>query len=547
MTEKNKDITHILRLVTIPLIIVVMLSAGAIGCGNGGGGGCCCGCCDCGQPCIEVSKTVWNPISEEWVEEITTNVGDIVRFNCTIHNNGTIYDWDCCNCNCNCCKNDGRRDCCNCNCNCCNCYNLTNITVLDVLPDGLVYVINSATPAAPTYISTDNRTVRWEFPDLTLDPGESITIEFNVSVIECVESVNRVNVSAWYKRCVCEDGYCGCCCCCCGDCDGCGCEDVKVSDEDTATVVCTPTPLPQSIDVDKTVWDGTTWADSTDACAGETVRFGCIIRNNGECNLTNITVLDVLPAGLVYVINSATPAPTYIATDNRTVRWEFPDLTLESCDSITIEFNASVIECVESVNCVNASAWYDEVQVSDEDTATVVCTPAAPDIAVDKTVWDGTTWADSTSADVNDTVRFRCIIYNSGTCCNLTNTTVLDVLPAGLVYVINSATPAPTYIATDNRTVRWEFPDLTLESCDSITIEFNASVIDCVESVNRVNATAWCGDTNTWVSDEDTATVVCTPTPPPAPVPVPTMSPIGTALLICVLGLIGAGVITRRG
>ena len=66
------------------------------------GCGCCCGCCGCGQPGIEVNKTVWNPISEEWVKEITANVGDIVRFNCTIHNNGTIYDWDCCNCSCNC-------------------------------------------------------------------------------------------------------------------------------------------------------------------------------------------------------------------------------------------------------------------------------------------------------------------------------------------------------------------------------------------------------------------------------------------------------------
>ena len=382
MTGKNKDITHILRLVTIPLILAVMMSAGAIGCVNGGGGGCCCGCCGCGQPGIEVSKTVWNPISEEWVEEITANVGDIVRFNCTIHNNGTIYDWDCCNCNCDCCNNGGRKDCCNCNCNCCNCYNLTNITVLDVLPDGLAYVINSAT-SDPTYVSTDNRTVGWEFPDRTLEPCDSITIEFNARVVKCVESVNRVNVSAWYKQCVCEDGYCGYCCCCCGDCDGCGCEDVKVSDEDTATVVCTTTPPPPSIDVDKTVWNGAAWVDSTYAGVGETVRFRCIIHNSGTCcNLTDITVWDMLPESLEYA-NDATPTPpTYISPDNITIRWEFPDLTLEPCENITIEFNASVIDCVESVNHVDATAWYDEIQVSDEDTATVVCTPTPPPVPV---------------------------------------------------------------------------------------------------------------------------------------------------------------------
>ena len=204
-----------------------------------------------------------------------------------------------------------------------------------------------------------------------------------------------------------------------------------------------------------------------------------------------------------------------------------------------------MIKCGESVNRVNASAWYDEVQVSDKDaaTVTVVCTSPAPDIKVNKTVWNGTAWVNSTSADVNDTVRFNCTIHNNGEC-NLTNITVWDMLPESLEYA-NDATHAPTYISTDNRTVMWAFPDLTLEPCDSITIEFNVSVVGCSESVNRVSASAWYDEVQ--VSDEDiaTVTVVCPSTPPPHHA-VPALTSIGVTVLIGLLAFIGAGAIMRR-
>jgi len=46
---------------------------------------------DCGMhqlsPDIEIEKTVWNGTA--WNDSITANIGDTVRFNITIHNNGT--------------------------------------------------------------------------------------------------------------------------------------------------------------------------------------------------------------------------------------------------------------------------------------------------------------------------------------------------------------------------------------------------------------------------------------------------------------------------
>ena len=64
----------------------------------------------------------------------------------------------------------------------------------------------------------------------------------------------------------------------------------------------------------------------------------------------------------------------------------------------------------------------------------------------------------------------------------------------------------------NNTTLVWNFPDLELEPCQNITIEFNATVVKCPGvDTNTVNATAWCNDTV--VSDEDTAKVAVMPTP----------------------------------
>jgi hypothetical protein len=41
------------------------------------------------EPGIEVNKTVWDKEREAWVEETTAEIGEIVRFRCEMHNNGT--------------------------------------------------------------------------------------------------------------------------------------------------------------------------------------------------------------------------------------------------------------------------------------------------------------------------------------------------------------------------------------------------------------------------------------------------------------------------
>ena len=130
-----------------------------------------------------------------------------------------------------------------------------------------------------------------------------------------------------------------------------------------------------------------------------------------------------------------------------------------------------------------------------------------PSIDVEKKVMDPETgeWMDAITANVGNTVRFNFTIHNDGTCCDLTEIMVTDMLSESLMYADN-ATVEPAFLGT--HTVVWKFSERTLEPCQTITIEFDAEVVECGIDENIVKATAVCADTGVVVTDEDTATVM---------------------------------------
>jgi len=95
-----------------------------------------------------------------WVEEISANIGDTVRFNITITYIGSIFTY--------------------------------SIWVNDTLPDCLEFD-NNAKPKAPTI---NGNKLLWHFQDDYLDPGESIYIEYDAIVIDEGVGVNIVNIRA---------------------------------------------------------------------------------------------------------------------------------------------------------------------------------------------------------------------------------------------------------------------------------------------------------------------------------------------------------------
>ena len=148
-----------------------------------------------------------------------------------------------------------------------------------------------------------------------------------------------------------------------------------------------------------------------------------------------------------------------------------------------------------------------------------------PSIEVNKTVWDPETeqWVDEINATLNETLRFRCVIHNSGTCSNLnlTEIWVWDNLSDSLNYSNNATVQypdgttipqEPDWIYYDPNTgwtyLDWDFWDVVLEPCQNITIEFDARAVKCGIDENIQFAEAWCEETGDWVFDADSVTVI---------------------------------------
>jgi len=135
-----------------------------------------------------------------------------------------------------------------------------------------------------------------------------------------------------------------------------------------------------SMEVEKEVWDGDSWVDQVYAAVCTNVRFRITIHNNGDYDLTDIVVTDTLPHCLEYADN-ATPFEPQVVGNKLT--WHFPG-PLQYCNTITIEFNAHVIEEGENINNVDVGADSDGGSIDGGDTATVIGTEEPePDLSCD--------------------------------------------------------------------------------------------------------------------------------------------------------------------
>ena len=189
--------------------------------------------------------------------------------------------------------------------------------------------------------------------------------------------------------------------------------------------------------------------------------------------------------------------------------WELPDYGSGYPSGWVLNFEG--LNCPEEFESMQGE-WLGGT-IKTEIEYAVIISPKC--IEVNKTVWNGTAWVDDIAANLNDTLRFRLWVHNTGACdCNLTNIVVKDILSCSLNYS-DDATIEPNeiiYYPCNNTTLVWNFPGLELEPCQNITVEFNATVVKCPGvDTNTVNVTAWCNDTI--VSDEDTAKVAVMPTP----------------------------------
>jgi len=181
--------------------------------------------------------------------------------------------------------------------------------------------------------------------------------------------------------------------------------------------------LAPSIDLEKEVWDGSTWHDADTptgpslTSAQNPVIFRFIITNNDNVNLTNVTLSDT-DVSSFYTDQACTSSAT------------FPIATLATSSSVTVYGKLPWAEGQHSNNATATGTPPVGPSVSDSDPAHYL--GAGPSIDVEKYVWDGVTWQDADTApgpsltSVHDPVVFRFVIINDGnvdlTAVNLTDT-----------------------------------------------------------------------------------------------------------------------------
>ncbi|HDN65227.1 MAG TPA: DUF3344 domain-containing protein [Methanosarcinales archaeon] len=133
-----------------------------------------------------------------------------------------------------------------------------------------------------------------------------------------------------------------------------------------------------------------------------------------------------------------------------------------------------------------------------------------------------------TWSQISDTHRFRCEMHNSGSPgMDLTSIVALDVLSDSLEYAGDAKIQTPNGVWRDinppdindpaNNTVGWTIDSflqdpLTLQPCQTVVIEFDATVVDYGYDCNNQIAMAWCEAALSDVEGNDTA---CIDTPKP--------------------------------
>ncbi|MBN1762420.1 MAG: DUF11 domain-containing protein [Methanomicrobia archaeon] len=274
--------------------------------------------------------------------------------------------------------------------------------------------------------------------------------------------------------------------------------------DETPWVCINPGIFQPNITVNMTVKNATAgYVNRVTARPEESVTFKVTVKNTGAC-LLDAVMYDTLPDSLEWA-NDASPKETGKDAENETIWWNF---SLDPGASHEIFFDAKVIghagEYASEVNVTGINQT-SGLCVSDKDNASVFLIPE-PGITIEKTVWDSTAWVDQTEVNHNDTVRFTLRVRNSGSCCNLTNVTVSDYLPASLEYV-GTIAPFEPSATVDNYT--WAFASLNLS--EERTIVYDANVTGRSGAIMN-NATV-CGhypENDTTLSDQDAVTLTIT-------------------------------------
>ena len=278
--------------------------------------------------------------------------------------------------------------------------NATNVELTDTLPTNVSYVSSNASAG-----SFDPMTGIWSIPTVPTTAGVNNPLTLTITVIAriAVDSFNTVTITK---------------------------SDVWDPNDRNNTAKTPTRPQEADLVVSKTVDDAT-------PNVGDNVTFTVTVDNLGPSTAENVSVNDLLPAGLQFV--SATPNPLGTNYNPGTGVWTIGSVTSGATNTLTVVATvlapASGFAQPQTNTAVVTSTTPDPNPDNNTDEETI--TPLQADLAVFKTV-------DNPTPNVGDTIRFTIATHNFGPD-TATDVSVQDLLPAGLTYVTHTQTRG-TYV-----------------------------------------------------------------------------------------------------
>ncbi|MFC8734428.1 hypothetical protein ACFT5B_18390 [Luteimicrobium sp. NPDC057192] len=267
------------------------------------------------------------------------------------------------------------------------------------------------------------------------------------------------------------------------------------------------------IEVTKTVDDATPHV-------GDEVTFTVGVTNWGPDPAQDVTVDDVLPAGLAYVSSNASTG----SYDPATGVWDVGTLapvTLprepRAGPAERLVITARVTQTGTLTNTASSdrddASPFDPVIDNNAASATITATPAPANVVIDKSVTPG-------SVTVGSTVTYTIKVTQEGPGA-ADDVVVTDTFPAGVVPGAASGADGCTVSGQD---LSCAFG--TLAAGDSRTVTVTAQAATVGTHVNTATTATSSEQTST---EDDTASATLQVTPRPTPPPTPTPTPTGTS------------------
>ena len=304
----------------------------------------------------------------------------------------------------------------------------TNVQVTDVLPSSLRFV--AAIPSQGTYNST---TGLWTVG--TVDATAPRSLQIQALVVNASSTANTATITH-------SDQF-----------------DPNTANNTSTTAT---DPLQADLVVSKTVNDPT-------PNVGETISYTVTLVDNGPNSATNVTLQDVLPAGLTFV----TDIPSQGTYDPASGIWTVGTVNTGSPQTLVIQ--ATVVSSNPTTNTASITHSDQFDPNPGNNSASTVVTPQRADLAVSKTV-------NNANPNVGDTITYTVTVTDNGPN-NATGVKVQDLLPAGLTFVSATASEG----SYDSGTGIWNVGNVNLATAETLAIQ--ATVTAANHSTNAATIT----------------------------------------------------------